>query len=436
MKIINLLQLFIFVFLLLPHHLFSKTITINEIRLLSVNSAITPATFDYLKQNFENLPENSLIVVRLNTPGGLVSTTKDIITLIGKEKRPFAVWITPEGASAASAGAIIASAAHFIFMSPGTNMGAATPVGLGEDIKESDGRKKALNDLSAMVRSLSSSRGRPHEPFEKMITKAESYTAQESEKLKIIDGIIHNEKEIESIITNKSITIDGESINLETKELTFKVYDPSLGQKILEVLANPSTAYILFLLGVALLYFEFQAPGGYVAGSVGICFLILSAISFQVLPLDWGSMGLIIAGIFLLILEIFVVSYGILSIAGLAAFVMGSLFLFHGESGFISIEYPIIFSSLAGVVLGLGLIVWFLIKENKKNKGTENFFLPVGATGHILTILGPHDFQVKVKGEIWHAKSQEHLVMGDSIIVDSADDKGLILNIKKHTHQT
>jgi membrane-bound serine protease (ClpP class) len=435
MKNNNLLQLLIFVFLLLPHHLIGKTLSINEISLLSVNSAITPATYDYLKQNFESLPSSSFIVLKLNTPGGLVSTTKDIITLVGRQKRPFAVWITPEGASASSAGAIIASAAHYIFMSPGTNMGAATPVGLSEDIKESDGRKKALNDLTALVRSLSSSRGRPHEPFEKMITKADSYTAQESEKLKIIDGIIFNEKEIENLITSKSISIDGEEISIETNNLTFKIYDPSLGQKILEVLANPSTAYILFLLGIALLYFEFQAPGGYIAGAVGVCFLILSGISFQVLPLDWGSMGLILAGIFLLILELFVVSYGILSIAGLIAFVMGSLFLFHGEAGFISIEYPIIFSSLAGVAIGLVLIVWYLYKENKKIKNTENFFLPIGATGHILTILGHNEFQVKVKGEIWHARSQEDLEMSDTIEVYSVDDKNLILNIKKHIAQ-
>ncbi len=435
MKNNNLLQLLIFVFLLLPHHLFGKTLRINEISLLSVNSAITPATYDYLKQNFENLPPSSLIVLKLNTPGGLVSTTKDIITLVGRQKRPFAVWITPEGASASSAGAIIASAAHYIFMSPGTNMGAATPVGLGEDLKESDGRKKALNDLTALVRSLSSSRGRPHEPFEKMITKADSYTAQESEKLKIIDGIIFNEREIENLIKSKSISIDGEEISIQTENLTFKIYDPSLGQKILEVLANPSTAYILFLLGVALIYFEFQAPGGYIAGAVGLCFLILSGISFQVLPLDWGSMGLIIAGIFLLILELFVVSYGILSIAGLIAFVMGSLFLFHGEAGFISIEYPIIFSSLAGVAIGLGLIVWLLYRESKKRKTPENFFLPLGATGRILTMLGRHEFQVKVKGEIWHARSQEDLDMSDTIEVYSVDDKNLILNIKKHIAQ-
>src|SRR5690606_3649188 len=121
----------------------STPYSVSELSVITINSAITPATYDYLNQNFKKLPKSAVIILKINTPGGLITTTKDIITLFGREKRPVVAWITPEGASASSAGAIIASAAHFIFMSPGTNMGAATPVGLSEDIKEGDGRKKA-----------------------------------------------------------------------------------------------------------------------------------------------------------------------------------------------------------------------------------------------------------------------------------------------------
>jgi membrane-bound serine protease (ClpP class) len=426
-----LLQFLVFVFALLPLNSGAIPLEIKEISLLSVNSAITPATFDYLKRNFDNLPESSLIVLRLNTPGGLVSTTKDIITMVGRKKRPFVVWITPEGASAASAGAIIASAAHFIFMSPGTNMGAATPVGLGEDLKESDGRKKALNDLTALVRSLSASRGRPAGPFEKMITSADSYTADEALKLQIIDGVISSESDMLPFLTSRKINLDGVEKTITPKDLSVRVYEPTLGQKILEVLSNPSTAYILFLVGVALIYFEFQALGGFIAGAVGLCFLILAAISFQVLPLDWGSMGLIIAGIFLLILELFIVSYGILTIAGLIAFIMGSLFLFHGESGFISIEYRVIFSSLAGVATGLGIVAWYLYRESKKRKRSEDFFLPIGAKGHILTKLSRRDYQVKVKGEIWKACSEEELAIDEQVEIIEVDTKNLLIKIKK-----
>lgn len=400
---------------------------------MSVNSAITPATYDYLKQNFNKLPETSLIVLKLNTPGGLVTTTKDIITLVGNKKRPFVVWITPEGASASSAGAIIASAAHYIFMSPATNIGAATPVGMGQDIPESDGRKKALNDLSALVRSLSVSRGRPSAPFVKMIISAESYTAEESRKLGIIDGIISSEQDMIPFLEGKKITIDGIETTLVIKNPLYRDYEPTLGQKILEVLANPSTAYILFLIGVALIYFELQAPGGFIAGAIGLCFLILSGIAFQVLPLDWGSMGLILAGIVLLILEVFIVSYGILTITGLIAFIMGSLFLFHGETGYISVHYNVILSSLAGVALAVGLIVWYLFRESKKQKAPDNFFLPEGAIGHVLTRTSPTTYQVKVRGEIWRATSEDDLNINDAVEVISVDTQNLVIKIRKHS---
>lgn len=426
-----LLNILVFVLSLLPLKSIAATLDISEISILAVNSAITPATFDYLKQNFKKLPATSLIILRLNTPGGLVSTTKDIITMVGAQKRPFIVWISPEGASASSAGAIIASAAHFIFMSPGTNIGAATPIGLGGDIKESDARRKAMNDLTALVRSLSELRGRPPGPFEKMITGAESYTDKEALNLNIINGVFSSTRDVAEYLNGKTFNLDGVSTTLKISNVEYKDYEPTSGQKILEVLSNPTTAYILFLMGIALIYFEFQAPGGFIAGSVGLCFLILAAISFQVLPLDWGSMGLILAGVVLLVMEVFVVSYGLLSIAGLVAFVMGSLFLFHGDEGFISIQYPAILSSLAGVALGVGLITWYLIKERKKQPLTENFFLPVGAKGSVLTKYNAKDYQVKVRGEIWRAFSEEELELNDNIEVSFVDSKDLFIKIKK-----
>lgn len=431
MRLIILIQVLLFVLSVFPTFAVGDEIVFDEVSTLSINSAITPATYDYLKRNVEKLPRTSLILIKMNTPGGLVSTTKDIITLIGREKRPIVVWITPEGASAASAGSIIASAAHFIFMSPATNMGAATPVGLGEDLKESDGKKKAMNDLTALVRSLSASRNRPHEPFEKMITAADSYTDKESLKLGIINGIISHEKEIPELINGKTVIVGGAPTVIKIESPKFQDYEPSMGQKIFEVLANPSTAYILFLIGVALIYFEFQAAGGFIAGSIGVCCLILAGMAFQVLPLDWGSMGLIVAGIVLLVLELYVTSYGLLGLAGVFAFVMGSLFLFHGDTGFISVQYSVIFSSLAGVFVAIGIIAWYLWKDKKRNNKKENFFLPVGATGTVLTKLNAHEYQVKVRGEIWRAFSDEELNLNDSVEVNSVETEKLIIKIKK-----
>lgn len=407
---------------------------VKEISYLSISSAITPATLDYLKHQFKNVPPNSIAVIQMNTPGGLVSTTKEIITLFAKQDFPIAVWISPEGASASSAGAIIAAAAHFILMAPGTNLGAATPVGLGEDLKESDGRKKVLNDLTALVRSLSQMRGRPAGPFEAMVKDAESFTHKEALGLKIIDGVASGQAEIITILAGKKFSQNGKSFDLSfDKSVSRKDYGPTVGQKILEVIANPSTAYILFLLGVALIYFELQAPGGYVAGSLGLSCLILAGVSFQVLPLDWGALGLILVGIFLLILEIFIVSYGLLTILGLISFVLGSLFLFHGEAGYISVEYPVMFSALTGVIASLGFIFWYLFKEQKKLGKTPDFFMPVGSIGTVVT-KSAHLYQVKVKGETWKATSSDNLNIGDEVEISSVDPESLSIQVKKIDH--
>lgn len=407
------------------------SLSVSEVGVFEINSAITPATLDYLKLHLPKLPDNSLILIKMNTPGGLITTTKDIITLLTNQPRPVVVWITPEGASAASAGAIIASSAHLIYMSQGTNMGAATPVGLGEDIKQGDGRNKAINDLTAMVRALSESRGRNAKPFEEMIKTAASYTDKEALKLSIINGIASTQSEILAAINGKTIMVQGKSSTLEFKEhLEVKVYEQTLGQQILEVLANPSTAYFLFLIGVALIYFELQAPGGFIAGTIGVCFLILAGVAFQVLPLDWGAMGLIAAGVILLVMEVFIVSYGLLSILGIAAFVVGSLFLFHGDEGFITIQYPVLLSTLAGVGFSVAVIVYYFYRERKKQQTSSDFFLPQGAEGIVLN-LSNGSIQVRVKGEIWNATSTDILNVGDKILVESVSPTQLILHVKK-----
>jgi membrane-bound serine protease (ClpP class) len=406
---------------------------VKEVRILSVKSAITPATFDYLENHLGNSSLNRLTIIKMNTPGGLVSTTKDIISLFAKGKHPVVVWVAPEGASAASAGSIIASGAHFIFMAPGTNIGAATPVGLGTDIKESDERKKAMNDLTAMVRSLSELRGRPALPFEQMITDAKSFTDQEALKLDIINGIAVNEKEILTALNGKIWKTGKEEKKLVIPgSVSISEIDPSFAQRILEVVTNPSTAYLLFLLGAALIYFELQAPGGYVAGSIGVCLLVFAAMAFQVLPLDWGSFGLILVGIVCLVLEMYVTSYGLLALAGISAFALGSLFLFHGEEGFISIQYSVLISTFLGILAPLIFLSWYILKSSRDKKGPSHFFIPFGSEGTVMSQKGKQ-YQVKVRGEIWNAQSEDSLSPGDSITITDADETQLLLRIKKKT---
>ncbi len=424
--------LLVFVLGLFPWTLWGSTFEVKEVSVLEINSAITPATLDYFQLQFKRIPKDALILIKINTPGGLISTTKDIIQLMSAQEKPVAVWVTPEGASAASAGAIIASAAHFILMTPGTNMGAATPVGLGEDIKEKDGRSKAMSDLKAMVRSLSQSRNRPAEPFEEMIETAKSYTDQEALKAGVITGIISSEGDLSSMLDKKNFNLKGQNFEISlSRSIVSKFYEPTLGQKILYVLSNPSTAYFLFLIGVALMYFELQAPGGFIAGGIGICFLLLSAISFQVLPLDWGALALLIVGVVLLVLEVYITSYGLLALGGIAAFIAGSLFLFHGEGGYISIDYPVLISTILGIGFSTGVIIWYMLRDNARQAKHGDFFLPVGSEGSVMGKLEHGQLQIKVRGEIWRGSSEHNLEIGDTVVVTSIDNERLIAQVKK-----
>ena len=190
MKIFKLIAFYLFI-LSFSSSFAAEGYEVKQISVLEVNSSINPATYNYLKTELSKLSadKGDLAILKLDTPGGLVTTTKDIITLIGKLTVPFVVWVTPEGASATSAGAIIASSAHLLVMSEGTNIGAATPVGIGKDIEKSDGKAKAINDLVALVRSLSKARGRNPDRFAEMISKASSFDSQTALKEKVINGI-------------------------------------------------------------------------------------------------------------------------------------------------------------------------------------------------------------------------------------------------------
>jgi membrane-bound serine protease (ClpP class) len=437
-RLINMNRIFFVFYFLIFSTFFSeafaekeKVMTINNIVILKINSAITPATKDYIQENLSKASEHSLFIIKLNTPGGLVVTTKDIISLISNSNHPVAIWIAPEGAAASSAGALIATSAPFIFMSPGTIMGAATPINLGSNIAESDGRNKIINDLKAMVRSMSQLHNRPGVFFEDMITTARSFTDQEAMKLELIDGIVSTPTEMIPALTKKSVNILGTQYKLNIDHVFISEVEPTIGQKILEVLANPSASYFLFLLGIALIYFEFQAPGGYIAGAAGFSLVIISAIAFQVLPLHWGAFSLIICGAILLIMDLYLPSHGLLSISGLIATLLGSLFLFHNISGFIEIKYSVILSCFLGIALPLVFMLWYTNKHDVKHLGKDDFFAPIGALGTIVAIEESF-YQIKVNGQFWRALSEEALSVGDQIEVIEKVSNQLMVKIKKY----
>jgi membrane-bound serine protease (ClpP class) len=435
--------------------LFANTYTIERVFELTIDSSINPSTLSYIQSGFKKAAKsnNSLVLIKMDTPGGLVSTTKEIMTLIGEADFPVVVWITPEGASATSAGAIISSAAHFIFMSEGTNIGAATPITMGGDLDKnlkkkvtegkdnkekkeevisgSDVRAKAVNDLVALTQSLSEARGRNPEGFGKMISEAKSYKTKEAKKLNLINGIASSFTDIQEHIENSSVKIKGEKYSFKFSDsVATEIVQMDLGQKLLNILANPSFAYILFLIGAALLYLELQAPGGFVAGSIGAVCLVLAGIGFQVLPLNFGALALIALSFILFVLEAYITSYGILTMAAIGALVSGSLFLFRSEQGSVQVETSLILSAISAILLFVGIVAYLIIKD-LRNKKDNHFFDQVDETGKVLKVIEAGLYQVKAGGEIWKATSKQELSIGDKVLVKKNNDNHLLLEITK-----
>jgi membrane-bound serine protease (ClpP class) len=398
---------------------------------LKIVSTINPATFHTLEKAFKKIikPENSIFLIQLNTPGGFVSTTKKIVELIGESPVPVVIWIGPEGASATSAGALISSSAHFLYMSPGSNIGAATPIGLGGDIKESDGRSKAINDLVAFTTSLSQLRGRNAKGYELMIKVAKSYTAQQALKENIIDGISPSISDLLKAIDLKKVKLQGREIQIQIdSSLEVKEIEKSFVDELLDIFSNPQTAYLLFLLGAALVYFELQAPGGFIAGGLGVIFLILAAIGFQVLPINWGAFSLIILAFILFILEVYIISYGLLSIAATASLVFGSLILFETSDSYLAVNKTIIFSSALGILSFVGFVAWQMLRYKKNDR--SDIFESIGMIGEVFEVQ-PDYFLIKVSGSFWKAHSKDKLAKGDKVEVISKNKDHLILEIIK-----
>lgn len=408
----------------------APNLALNKLLRLTVKSSINPATLQYIlggqaeakKKGFDAL------IIELNTPGGLVSTTKDIITNLGDSEIPTIIWIAPEGASATSAGAIIASSAHLLYMSEGTNIGAATPIQMSGDIPE-DLRNKAINDLVALVQSLSEARGRNAELFGKMVSEAASFKSNEALEKKLINGIASTEKELFEKMNGASIHLKGADYNLSVNNPIVVDYEMSTGNALLNILADPNLAYILLLLGAALIYLEFQAPGGFIAGSFGAILLIISGISFQVLPLNFGALGLLALSFILFILEVYITSYGLLSLLGLAALVTGSLFLYETDNSYMSLAPEVIAAAIAAVGCFLGLVLYFLVKDIKSFK-KHHFNEAIGKKALIIETLpsptpGEFNYRVKVEGEIWRAKAQREYQVGQYVDVHSIDNDTL-----------
>jgi membrane-bound serine protease (ClpP class) len=383
------------------------------------------------------------LVMRLDTPGGLVTATRSIIQAMIASPVPIIVYVAPSGARAASAGTFIVYGAHVAAMAPGTNIGAATPVEIGglpgvpqpkeqkEKDKQQDGtttsQRKAINDVVALLRGLAQLRGRNADWAEKAVRDAATLTADEALKERVIEIVAPSVESLLAQADGRKTSVNGQERVLSTKNATLETFTPDWRTQVLSVISDPNIAFILMMIGVYGILLEFWNPGHFVSGTVGAISLILALIALTVLPVHYGALGLLVLGIALMIAEALTPGFGALGIGGILAFVAGALFLFEGpgsDSSF-AISLPLILG-VAGVTAALifGVIAAALqARKRPPSTGAEQL---IGSVGEVVDWHSPHG-SVRVHGEIWAARSERTLNRGDSVRVVGRDRLTLIV---------
>lgn len=405
----------------------------SSILKITVDAPIHPITSEYIRDTIDRAErENaSLVIITLNTPGGLDSSMREIIERILSSKTPVVAYVSPSGGRAASAGFFISIACDIFVMAPGTSTGAAHPVGVSITGQAMDKtmEDKATEDAVAYIKTLAEKRGRNTRLAEDAVRISSSWTEKEALEGNLIDLIAKDEQEIIKFFDGKRIKrFNDEEEILELRNEEIIDIPMSARQKFLITISNPNLAYILLMLGLLGLYFEFSNPGSILPGVLGGIFLLLAIFSFQILPINYVGLLLILLAIGLFILEIKIQSYGILTVGGIAAMVIGSIML-------IPAPIPELRPSLKFIIpmaVGLSLIFIFLIyiairaHLNRVHTGKEGL---VGEIGVAQSALKPEG-KVFVHGELWNAEAEEDIPKGTKVKVLEVK-KNLMLKVTK-----
>ncbi len=422
---------------------------------------INPATLDYIRTGIEESESRSAeaLVILLDTPGGLLNSTKEIVKLILNSPVPVVVFVSPKGASATSAGVFITLSANIAAMAPGTSIGAAHPVSIspskeeperksgpdedtGEDkqSKKGDGTpggdsaerdimgEKLENYASSFIESIAEERGRNVEWAEEAVRKSSSITATEALKIRVIDLIA---PDLDSLIKE----IDGKKVKIPGGEKTLRTNDPEITkiemnakQKLVDILSTPDIAFLLLSLGSLGLLLEFYNPGLVFPGVAGAVCLLLGFVSFQILPFNYAGIALLVLGIALFISEIYVSSYGVLTLGGLISFALGALLLFDTPESDLRVGFDVVIASTLAFGLFFAYVIFYLIKARSlaPSMGYEGLAGKEGGAVSDIHASG----KVYIDGEYWDAISDEPVQKGDRVRVTEALS-GLRLKVKK-----
>ena len=445
--------LFLFLLLILPctalsadkgHDLSSKghpaqvgavTASKEPVRIfrIQLSGSINPGMLQFLRRAVKKaeLEDAELLLVVLNTPGGLVRTLRDMVQTVMTSKIPVAVYVSPAGAQAASAGALFTMSAHVAAMAPGTNIGAAHPVVPGKEIKkDSTMNQKMENDVAALARSIATERGRNVKWAEEAVRKSVSATASEALKLKIIDFVAKNQEELLALMDGMEVTTASGKVQLHTARYSVTDIEPSLREKLMLTIADPNIAYILMMIGAAGLYFELAHPGVILPGVAGAISMILGLFAMQVLPVNTTGLLLIALALVLFLLELFITSHGILGAAGVISLVLGSLMLYDTPGSGVALSASVMWPTVV-FTGGFFLTIAFLAARAQLRRPQAGREALVGEIGTVREATGPSGGMVFVHGELWKAVSPEQLEPGTEIVITGVT--GMKLQVRRNS---
>jgi len=376
----------------------------NDVYIIQVADAISPGTADFIKSGIKTAEENgaACVIIELDTPGGLAESMRLIVQNILASKVPVVVFVYPGGARAASAGVMITMAADVAAMAPGTNIGAAHPVGAGGKEIDKTMSEKVINDMVAQAKSVAEKRDRNAKWVEDAIRESVSVTETEALKENIIDLVATDTDDLIKQLNGREIKDRGILKLDDVKKVTIK---ETLRTKILKTISNPNIAYILMMIGLAGLYFEFSHPGAIFPGVIGAIALILAFFAMQTLPVNYAGILLIVLAIIFFIMEMKITSYGLLSVAGVVSLLLGSLMLFKGSAPEMKLSLQVVLPTII-LISGFFVAVAGLVFRAQISKPTTGSAGLVGKIGVVKKALTPEG-KVFVHGELWNARAKD-----------------------------
>lgn len=411
---------------------------------LRIDGPITPATSDFIASGLEQAVagDGAALVIELDTPGGLLNSTKTIVKQMLAADVPVLVYVAPGGAGATSAGVFLTMAGHVAAMAPGTTIGAAHPVGgQGQDI-EGDMREKVENFTVSFGESIAERRGRNVEWAEKAVRESVAITETEAVELNVVDFVADDLAELLEKASGLEVDVAGETVTLDFADSLAGDGTPRLvevemtfRQKVLSIITDPNIAYLLMMAGMLGLYMEFSNPGAIFPGVIGAICLLLALLAGQVLPISSIGILLVLLGMVFLVSELFLPSFGVLGFGGIVALTLGSLFLYTPESSLI-VDRSLITATVAMFGSVVFAIVFLLVRDRARRPTTGGEGL-VGETGTAVTAIDPAGRRpggkVKVHGEIWNASSATAIEAGAPVVVEAV--AGLKIRVRERAEE-